>query len=145
MGKRQPPLPLARGQQLVAGAQRTRVRGTAGGYGKGVTEVPVTAGVLCPPSFHLSISHLSFRSFLPSSLSASTSSSLRDQNPSKPPGQAAQQQPSAGGDICSAWTSEDQIPLTVGHGDSSLSKHSSADAFLNCPASVSLPFPLPLH
>lgn len=79
-------LPCAGSQQLVAITPEQEE-----GCDKGVTRVPVLAEVPCPTlSFQLSIPLL-FLSSLSSSLSASASSSLRDQNPSKTLGQAAQQ------------------------------------------------------
>lgn len=84
---------------------------------------------------------LPFDSSLPSSLPASASSSPRDQNPSKQPGQAVQQS-WAGGDTCLAWTSEDQISSAMGHGHKNLTKPHCADALLDWPTSVSTPLPI---
>lgn len=137
-GKWQPPLPPAPCWQLVAWAHRARARGTAAGMQQRADRGTSAGGGPVPTfSFHLSLP-LPFGSSRPSFLSASASSSLKDQNPSKSSRHAAQQQPSVGGDMCLAWTSKDQIPSTAGHGHCSLSKHLRADAFLHCPASFSL-------
>lgn len=118
-----------------AGAHHPRARGTAGGtWQRGDRGTSAGRGPVSTFAFHLS-TRLPFGSSLPSPLFAPASRSLRDWNPSKPPGQAA-----AIGrrDVCSAWTSEDQMPSAAGHGHSSLAKHPCADAFLHCPPSFSL-------